>query len=394
MFAFCAFSATRATPRMAQDVSDSAREAFELNRETAGVLADEGDDASDGDVDDQDDDEEFDDPDADDECPIELPRVTPLPVMTVAMRFIWRVMHSANLVEKSLAEIQSESNSASLRSFLGHCLKNKSFLDLIVSTMFNIGVRQARRWRNALDTYVETGALYTAETTSADGHGVVAHLDSDTIAALLEYVSANAVVRGKPNLKLRHFCDWLHAEYLYRVSESTMSRILARHGFVFGKMRPMMLRDGHDREDVVKYRQEVFVPRILEMRNNPAYVFVFFDESWVNVDHCEKWGWHLRGQTTADQPTGKGKRVCLQGFLIDSVWEWRLDADGVCVAVRVWNAVVCDNSRVWRSNCTSTSSLSLIFSSTKRECFLVADLSPQRATNMTPLRWQLLSSRL
>lgn len=99
------------------------------------------------------------------------------------------------------------------------------------------------------------------------------------------------------------------------MSPSTICRVLAKNDFVFGALRSAHLADGHDRIDVQQYRDAVFIPELLKLWNDPRYVLVWFDESWINRDVSQVHGWYERSSSVVDKPTGKGQRVCMTAFV-------------------------------------------------------------------------------
>jgi hypothetical protein len=143
-----------------------------------------------------------------------------------------------------------------------------------------------------------------------------AQLSQTQIDFLVDFARQHAVVRGKPHLKARHFVDQLQKQFPnVKVSPATIGRVLKANGFTYGKLRSAHLSDGHDRADVQRYRDEEFVPRLLELRRDPRFVLVWFDESWINRDVSESRGWSYASESVADKPTGKGQRVCLTAFV-------------------------------------------------------------------------------
>ena len=80
------------------------------------------------------------------------------------------------------------------------------------------------------------------------------------------YVGENACVKGRANLTVHSFCEWLNAVLLVsetlepgfprRVSVETARHWLHELGFKVLTSKKGCFVDGHEREDVVKDRQK------------------------------------------------------------------------------------------------------------------------------------------
>ena len=160
--------------------------------------------------------------------------------------------------------------------------------------------------------------------------------------------------RNSPNLVVRARTArmWLH-----------------RLGIHYKRLGKGVYVDGHEREDVVEYRQQVFVPKWLELRkrfcifdpsdeaspwkippglgHEKGIVLVTHDESTFNANDSSSHGW-VEGDKMPLRPKGRGKGIMVSGFFtpgrlltipssvsdpqILSVYPgWRRNADGSLV---------------------------------------------------------------
>ena len=76
------------------------------------------------------------------------------------------------------------------------------------------------------------------------------------ILAARSFVRMHACQKGQPNLTGEIFADWVEAEYSQVVHETRACRWLHRLGFNRIHHQKGVYFDGHDREDVVVYREE------------------------------------------------------------------------------------------------------------------------------------------
>lgn len=106
---------------------------------------------------------------------------------------------------------------------------------------------------------------------------------------------------------------------------------LRRLGLEFQQIQKGVYRDGHERPDVVSYRQEIFVPRFLELlklsvqvndEGNAIYpknidqplVFVTHDESHFCTNDGTRAGWFKEGHQPI-RPKGNGRGIMVSDFL-------------------------------------------------------------------------------
>jgi hypothetical protein len=120
----------------------------------------------------------------------------------------------------------------------------------------------------------------------------------------------------------------------HRISPRTARRWLKMNGFTYGGAKKDVYLDGHEREDVKKYREEVFLkawkehsrwfvvskedgswekPSGLQPGEKPL-VLVTHDKSTFNANDGKHRLWFKTGQQRI-QPKGKGKGIMVSGFL-------------------------------------------------------------------------------
>ena len=123
-----------------------------------------------------------------------------------------------------------------------------------------------------------------------------------------------------------------------RIRARTARRWLNQLGLVYGRYRQGVYVDGHEREDVVLYRNEVFLPRwkLLQRRmvifqeddsgtvtwsapptllpSEKPLVLVTHNESTFNANDGKRQGWMKKGEQPLRQK-GKGRGIVVSGFL-------------------------------------------------------------------------------
>eukprot|EP00734_Pompholyxophrys_sp_LG126_P000175 Pompholyxophrys_sp_v1_NODE_29_length_3693_cov_2.397746.p1 type:complete len:377 gc:universal NODE_29_length_3693_cov_2.397746:3207-2077(-) len=127
-----------------------------------------------------------------------------------------------------------------------------------------------RVWR---DEYLEDGAFVE----SARGRNVkVPWLleDEDLQKKARQFIRANANKTGEPNMTSVDFAHYLNTDLLKDVvimrkkelSNMTALTYIKRLGFTVQVIGKNTFIDGHGREDVVQYRQQEFLPKILDLQ--------------------------------------------------------------------------------------------------------------------------------
>lgn len=121
----------------------------------------------------------------------------------------------------------------------------------------------------------------------------------------------------KPPMRVRTARRWLH-----------------RLGLSYKVVNQVIFKDGHEREDVKKYRQEVFVPQFLTFLSKSVqfeedgtmtvpegiakpYMFVTHDESWFNSNDGRTKMWLAKDDAPL-RKKGRGKGLMVSDFLTPS----------------------------------------------------------------------------
>jgi hypothetical protein len=104
------------------------------------------------------------------------------------------------------------------------------------------------------------------------------------------------------------------------ITNTTARKWLHYLGCYYKEGRKDVYYDGHEREDVVKYRNE-FVPRLLSWFNDPNILLVFQDEVIYKSYECQTAYWHLPENIETGEATnvhlkkkGGGYGLMLSGF--------------------------------------------------------------------------------
>lgn len=117
----------------------------------------------------------------------------------------------------------------------------------------------------------------------------------------------------------------------------TARRWLKKMGLHYGRFGKGVYFDGHEREDVIEYRQNVFIPRWQTLRTRfcsfhpetmewthsipdptepgrKPIIFVTHDESTFNANDGTQYGW-FENKKVPIRPKGKGKGIMVSAFL-------------------------------------------------------------------------------
>ena len=135
--------------------------------------------------------------------------------------------------------------------------------------------------------------------------GTLLHSEEFQLAAC-SFVRSNACRKGQPNLTSQMFADWIDSTYGKRIHDATARRWLAELGFSRMQHQKGVYFDGHDRDDVVLYRNN-FLQKLDELdrisltydgttphlnSGERALIRVVHDEStyYANSDQTFFWG--------------------------------------------------------------------------------------------------------
>ena len=128
--------------------------------------------------------------------------------------------------------------------------------------------------------------------------------NDDFCTSARQFVKENACKKGEPNLTAEHFCKWINRTYDCLVSSETARRWLHILGFKQINHQKGVYFDGHEREDVVEYRQK-FTDRLHDLNRRCDYdghvpnlaegekplIIIHHDEStlYANADQSYYW---------------------------------------------------------------------------------------------------------
>lgn len=139
------------------------------------------------------------------------------------------------------------------------------------------------------------------------------------------FIRSKACPKGEPNMKVSDFQEFVNTEIIPNLTDEENKGLLPKtihHGGIsaptarqwlhhlgcfFKEGKKDIYYDGHEREDVVKYRNE-FVPRLLSYFDDPNIVVVFQDEVIYKSFECQTAFWHI----PEDAETGELKNTCLR----------------------------------------------------------------------------------
>ena len=173
----------------------------------------------------------------------------------------------------------------------------------------------------------------------------------------------HAYKKGAANMTAGMFCQWVNDELLpshvlpsnlpRSISVQTTNRWLHHLGFTLHSHKKVLYVDGHERDDVVKSREE-YLRLIADLKKShkppppcsdePAHVpspnaefqgslvFIYHDESIFNTNEGQSWMWASE-DTPVIQPQTKGFGMMASDF-VDQQNEYLKLTDAEFVAVR------------------------------------------------------------
>jgi len=196
---------------------------------------------------------------------------------------------------------------------------------VMIGDLLGYSDRTVREWRSAFvnnngsfpdsdqGTYQQSGVLWNNEELNKKAR---------------EFIKANASVKGKRNLTAGAFCQWvngcllvnnvLEPGYPRRISISTALRWLHNLGFQVIKKKKGTYVDGHERSDVIEYRQKFLRKMVangfLNRRNMPSIESTFHHESTFQANDEESWMWGEHGQCVL-KPKSRGSGIMVSDFI-------------------------------------------------------------------------------
>ena len=205
--------------------------------------------------------------------------------------------------------------------------------------------KSVRAWKS---NFLETGVIPDNKQGKYQRSGVLWSSENLNKKAI-RYVRNNNNVKGKPNLTVHSFCEWINEDLLpnetlqpgfpRRISVETARKWLHELGFdVIAKKKGTFV-DGHERDDVVEYRSKFLRKMVglgfLNSSNSPSEdaksavskfniqppqhfidktVIIFHDESTFQSNDDQPTLWGEKG-TTVMRPKSKGSGIMISDFI-------------------------------------------------------------------------------
>ncbi len=188
-----------------------------------------------------------------------------------------------------------------------------------------------------LKNFRETGS--TEDFQSDKTKGPIPIFDSDELALLDDFIIKNSISIGDQHphtgcaLTVKKIIEWVEVELAKTVSETTIRRVLNMLDFRWSDSsvpdaRSSYNKIGHDRPDVVQYRQETFLDRSINVLSCQRSILICQDESmfscnmhspyfYVKFDeNGKKWASSLQ-KRQAQKKTSRGKTysVMVAGYM-------------------------------------------------------------------------------
>ena len=159
-------------------------------------------------------------------------------------------------------------------------------------------------------------------------------------------VSAKKIVEflSQPDVKAKH-------EITKSISERTASRYLNSLGYRWSSPKKGQYSDGHERADVVQYRDQIFIPEWKEIEpriqkwskeNEPEagplpgqrIIPWFHDETVFYAHDRRKQGWYHKDAPATPYMKGEGASLMIADF-VSVDFGWLKSPDGTCSARRI-----------------------------------------------------------
>ena len=256
----------------------------------------------------------------------------------------------AQIAEEWVAVLDRD-NKRSLTVFLCYYLVTLlSFTETraaeFISTIIGKSDRTIRQWRH--DLVSNDGILPGTKQGQYQRSGVLWQ-NEELNEKAIQYVHANAAVKGKPNLTSMDFCKWvnkillpnstLEPGYPRTVSVETARKWLHHLGFEVISAKKGIFYDSHEREDVIQSRKlflrkmakigflhftnapiegaqkalpEDIEPPNLERRSKT--VVLFHDESTFQSNEGQVTQWGVKGQKMI-KPKSRGAGIMVSDFI-------------------------------------------------------------------------------
>lgn len=222
-----------------------------------------------------------------------------------------------------------------LRAYRGQGYKNWMDASLRVATMVDKGVYLARCLREWSHAFAKDGTLPIRKTPASGtrSSGLNNENIADEIRTVLhqeKFASARTVAQhlSKPETRVH-----LDLDSEGKIHESTAARWMQALGYSWRDEPKGQYKDGHEREDVVAYRQNVFLPAWNELRGKLRVfglgdvVIWHHDETTFTTNDRQTRRWVHADEQPALQPKGEGLSLMIADF-VSADFGWLRAPDG------------------------------------------------------------------
>ena len=215
---------------------------------------------------------------------------------------------------------------------------------LHVSRINQIGKSTIERWyRN----FLSTGNVMEFPSDCRPGPSPM--FDSDQLALLNNFLLENSIViksghsHAGCSLTIPKIIDWVNENFSIYPSPGLIFKVLKMLNFRWldssvPDVRSSYNKIGHDRQDVVQYRQTYFLPKFIQFFQSSRFIVVCQDESMFNCNmhspffyvKCDqfgnKWASEMQKKASPEKNT-PGKNIFSHGrWLYDSFWVYQRDS--------------------------------------------------------------------
>lgn len=215
----------------------------------------------------------------------------------------------------------------------------------IAGMMIGRSDKSIRSWKSR---FIETGEIPDCKQGKYQRSGILWSNESLNKKAI-KYIRLNNNVKGKPNLTVHSFCEYINEDLLQnetlepgfprRISVETARKWLHQLGFQVMEKKKGTFVDGHEREDVVEYRLKFLRKMVglgfLNKSNAPSEdakqalikldleppqnlvnktVIIFHDESTFQANDDQSTVWGQKGMTVI-RPKSKGSGIMVSDFI-------------------------------------------------------------------------------
>ena len=154
--------------------------------------------------------------------------------------------------------------------------------------------------------------------------------DEDFQLAARSYIRSTAYRKGEPNLTTQMFCGWVKENFNTEICTETARRWIHHLGFSMCNHQKGVFFDGHERDDVVQYRNDFLdkLAKFDETTITPSqlspcvadgerrYIRVVHDEStfYANADQTRFWN---DGEAQVIRQKSLGSSIMVSDFLVE-----------------------------------------------------------------------------